>query len=228
VQGCPNVVFPPDDHGDTPAEATPIAKDGTPINGLHEVADDVDVFSFSATEGEAIRYSIQGSGSNNVPVIVLRAPDGVTFAGSVSTADILVASTTGTYFAEVKQDFNGHDGPYTLTVTGPITDDHGNLPTQATALMVEAPAVSGEIDFRNDRDYFSFPAIEGTPYVVDIGANNLRILAFDTDGTTQIAVSASSQLQFTAPRTGTLFIRIEGLIMFGTTGPYQISVAQQL
>lgn len=74
IYGPVSIAFA-DDHGNTPATATSVTVDGTPVSGSIETGGDVDYFSFSA--GTANVYLIE-TGGNMDTVIYLYNTDGTT------------------------------------------------------------------------------------------------------------------------------------------------------
>jgi len=120
VSGSP--VTEPDDHGDDPASATPIAAKG-PSVGEFETSGDVDVFSFDAV-GAGSEYTIIAGGTDAYVDIVLRLIDGK--GRELAQSDIYAtlaeeitwtAPSAGTYYVEVTE-YVGDTGGYEVSVSG--------------------------------------------------------------------------------------------------------------
>ena len=110
---------PTDDHGDTPATATPIGTDGTSVAGVIAPGDDEDWFSFDAIAGN--EYLI-ATGDSLDTVISLIDSDGVTELAwdddggpEYSSLIAWTCITSGTYYVKVES-YDTDMGSYTLSV----------------------------------------------------------------------------------------------------------------
>jgi hypothetical protein len=169
--GCP--IQLPDDHGNTPANATPIVVGGEAIPGSIETDGDVDYFSFQAEEGET--YVIETAGStdtylalwNSTARFRMRYSDR---GGEDSNARIVwwEVESPGTYYIEVSHyNLAAGTGMYSFSVSI-LEDDHGNHTWSATPVMVDGDGVDGRIDVGGDIDFFSFYAEEGFSYLIEL------------------------------------------------------------
>ncbi|HEX2224524.1 MAG TPA: S-layer homology domain-containing protein [Thermoanaerobaculia bacterium] len=219
-----------DDHGNTLAQATPLTPDAR-VAGAHEFEGDADLFSFQAAAGEAYRMSVAPTGPGSDPEVSGLAPNGTPSPlVHVPQNDLVpVAGETGLHFARVSQTSLDRIGPYELNVTGPLSDDHGNIAAAATPFTPGDPAVAAELDFENDRDFFSFPAQMGETVLLEAATDDrLLLTVFGLDGTTVLDWAGSSStfnawIQFTAPADGTYFARVSGFF-WDSTGPYELSI----
>lgn len=102
----------PDDHGDTPAEASLIMPGGSPSNGVIEMDVDEDWFRFAALPGVSYRIEVTASSIWDT-VLEMRAPDSLT---SLTTTDSSRSSAPPQ--ATVIWTNNGAAGTYYLGVSG--------------------------------------------------------------------------------------------------------------
>ena len=156
------------------------------------------------------------------------------------TADFAVntsGTTPGTsrYFARAM----GTNGQWstalstTLTVLAP--NDYGNNAATAAAIAVNA-TLSGSIETGGDQDWFKFQAVAGQKYVISTTLTGLAdsVLAlYDRNGTTQLAYNddiasnnPASRIQWTAPASGTYFIKVAAYDVH-QTGGYKLSLTSQ-
>jgi len=97
-----------DDHGNSPADATPIAPGGNEITGMIEVEGDVDFFSLAADPDAEYTISIAGGS------LTLYGTDGTTVLSETDDELSWSAPATGTYYLAVSA---GAPGPYTLILS---------------------------------------------------------------------------------------------------------------
>jgi hypothetical protein len=179
-----------DDHGDTPQTATLLTSDqvtrGLFIPGNIEEAGDVDYFAF-VVEPQYLDYlyvietTIPTSDPFSDTYLRLIGTNGITQlaydddSGGGNESKISWASpAAGTYYVEVSQAFSEDVGTYSVSVfrAGQAPpDDHGDHPDQATLLVVNDPAQTGETELPGDNDYFQFVVQPGRFY--DIETSNL-------------------------------------------------------
>ncbi len=153
-----------DDHGDSPDLATAVIADLTEPPGEIEVVDDEDWFSFDAAFGSAYDISAVFETISSARVYVYDT-DGESLL-THDIGDVLwFAPSSDTYYIRVTGATFTETGTYTLSVATHI-DDHGNTEETATPVTVGAPAITGEIEILEDRDFFSFTAVEETIYTI--------------------------------------------------------------
>ena len=193
----------PDDHGDTPAEATALSP-GSPVQGRIETAGDVDYFRLRTTAaGNVVIYtsgsldttgSLHDSANNRIV-----ANDD---SGAGTNFRIERRLSAGVYYIAVRGYGGSRTGRYTLTATietggggggGTTPDDHGDTPAAATALSPGSP-VQGRIETGSDVDYFRLRTTAASNVVIYTSgsldttgslhdSSNNRIVANDDGGT---------------------------------------------
>ena len=230
---------PPDDHGDTPDTATPLALD-TAASGRIAPAGDVDHFVFAADAGVFYRIDVIGDGLPD-PLVALSGPDGEWLAEDDDSGDGLAARlyweapAGGSYTLAVESSAIGdaRTGTYTLTVTAiDISDDHGNAPASASAVALDAP-LAAVIDYATDVDVFAFDAVAGTLYRIDVAVDTLQDsvltlsdaagweLARDDDG----GEGLGSRLYWEAPAAGRYTVAVASSPFWeDRTGAYTLTV----
>ncbi|HEX2642013.1 MAG TPA: pre-peptidase C-terminal domain-containing protein [Thermoanaerobaculia bacterium] len=213
---CSDGPIPRDDHGDEPANATPIAV-GVPTTGTLETTSDQDVFSFPVQAGKVYHVDVALlSDGSPLPLVFLNI-NGETLVFTPA----FLAPVTGTVFVRVFPD-QTRTGRYQLTVRGPIPDDHGDSAGAATRVTPVAappgsgPGTPGILEHGLDSDFFAFDVQAGRLYAVEAaGSPDLRLTILGPDG--PFAMGDSSRFfgdldtvaLFTAPVTGTVFASVE-------------------
>ncbi|MFP2904736.1 hypothetical protein ACLESD_06705 [Pyxidicoccus sp. 3LFB2] len=144
-----------DDHGDTPATATPLTLPGSLIGTL-QFQNDVDVFSFAVTGGRVYRVACTGTGAEWLTLSAREGTDEV--VASAYRTLLHRASANGTLSVAVS---NGT--AYDCTAQDVGTDD---LPDTAEgAQELSAPALgSGTLETYRDVDVFTFRPTQGRVY----------------------------------------------------------------
>jgi hypothetical protein len=151
ARGCPP---PTDDHGDTPATATPVVPtptaEGTIVPGVLERPRDVEVFSFPAQTGE--RFDLHPVAT--APGLGLRVLDcatGVALTGG-NPGLSFTAPRSGNFCLEARESTGRVVGAYGLRLRGPFGDDHL---APGTPLTIDGPAVAGAWEVSRDNDLFT-------------------------------------------------------------------------
>jgi hypothetical protein len=197
-----------DDFGDNLANAFALTLPTT-IDGVINDAEDEDWFSFEAVLGVRYQFNLVGL---ITPLLRLVGPDGSQLSAqvaSVAGATIdWVAPTAGTFYLEVSDGAGGVAG---FQLSGATVDDHGN--DALTATPISDPSVtSGVIEIPDDVDWFSFQAVGGDPYHLDVtlgalSAATLRIIG--VDGSSELASSSGTPvLDWTAPSDGLYYVEV--------------------
>ena len=100
-----------------------------------------------------------------------------------------------------------------LAPTSAPRDDHGDFPNLATSISVPG-TVSGKLEPSTDVDYFSFGAEERVKFAFETreGVNRfsglgVSMVLLDEDGVTELESWSRSRQTWTAPRSGTYYIR---------------------
>lgn len=169
-----------DDHGNNANDATPIDVPVT-VRGNLKFNSDVDYFAFQATAG--VVYNIVGS-----PVtLTLYDTNGISPLDTIETPEMdrhWRAPTDGNYFLAVSGTIST-DYVLSLDVVE-YADDHGNSTENAT--IISTPSLqAGSIEVAGDIDVFSFDAVAGANYVIDLSmlsGNDFggHVTVFNPDG----------------------------------------------
>ena len=207
-------------------EATPV-EIGVSVPGELEYADDRDFFTFEATEGEYYELDVT-LGTLEDSVLDLYDAEGHPLDGNDdygdSTASRLIwqAPGTGTYHVEVTS-FGPGTGTYTLTITiSDITDDHPNSTATATPVELHV-ATRGDLEYVDDRDFFTFDATGGEFYGLDVTLGTLQdsvVDIFDTDGSWLTGQAGNDNIIWHAPSTGSYYVQVTGF----DTGTYTLTI----
>lgn len=202
-----------DDHGNTAATATAVQL-GVATSGNIQLSGDVDVFSFSATAGSLYFAQCATSGSY-LCAMTVRDGSGLTVASSssgTSTSASFSAPGTGTYSVEVRAQYSGYFGAYTLTASSAGVDDFGDTTATAGAITVGS-TVNGTTQFQYDRDVMSFTAVTGHIYVATCTTSVSYLCGLtvrDTAGTSVATASygGSTTATFVAATGGTFTVEM--------------------
>ena len=168
-----------DDHGDEASSAS-LVEMGETVGGTLDHMWDFDYFRFHAEEGQVYQVNVTHE-TLRASNIYVYAADGLTkqkwmFRHRVPSGPRFVweSQNSGEHYFAV-HNFDGKTGRYTLTISPLVTDpdDHGDTPTTATHIPVEA-VVKGSIDHESDFDVFRFEAVEGRQYSVSLRFGTLE------------------------------------------------------
>ena len=155
-------IAPPDDHGDTPETATPLAI-GSSQSGEIETSTDVDYFRLDITEATAALFFTTGDldtyGSLYDESGVFLGSD--RYGGDGNNFRIAYDLDPGVYYLRVRGSFSSTIGSYVVEAGFAPPDDHGDTRQTATRLAFGSSR-SGEIETFNDIDYFRFEITEAT------------------------------------------------------------------
>lgn len=237
----PPVPEGPDDHGNSPTNATEIAV-GESVNGIVDSWLDSDYFRFQGEEGRLylIVLSIQPAYNEAYGTdSTLFGPDGVTPELAYSQGGgriVWQATASDTYYLRVESGQQEETHDYTLTITLlPEEDDYGDDPSTAQEIGIDEP-VEGLIGQMRDLDYFKFTASEGQVYRVDVNSprqNNRPNVALHGPGG-QLKENTSlggpvgrdydtERILWVAPAQGDYYISVE-FRHSSNVGPYTLRV----
>ncbi len=154
------VGFPPDQHGNTRADATPIPVGGSVPGEIWEEDDD-DFFRVEVPRPGRLRVIVSCRGLCNELVGEVQAADGVRLGNLRSLgyiSEIWLDVTPGTYYVRIGVGDLDRRHIYDVTPhfrgsLPPQTDDHGDTRADATALPLGS-SVAGELGGPEDKDYF--------------------------------------------------------------------------
>ena len=231
-----------DDHGETAENATAMTV-GQSVAGELEYDDDLDVFRFTAQEGQLYQIDVALGTLEDFYLTVFDTEDTENSLELVyiydlenpSLSQILWESPeSGQYYLQV----GGYGtGSYTLTVDpSDIADDHGNTGEDATDMTVGEP-MAGELEYDGDSDVFRFTAQEGQLYQIDVALETLEDSYLGLFDTTEPYTGGSSALAFNndygdsygsriiweAPSSGDYYAAVDG---YGT-GTYTLTITVQ-
>lgn len=214
----------PDDHGDLPALATPLAL-GVQATGRFETNVDEDVFSFLGVPGGI--YNLTGFASDTYYTNIVLTdgfgdPLAYTYFDDVTPytyafqapADGLVYFHAFAYFVDFAP-----DNMFGLTIEeSGIIDDHANDASNASEIIPVPGSLAGDIQFVNDSDWFYFFAIGGQEYTLATVLDTLfdsTLALYDQDGITELAYNDDyygyeSRIVWTAPVDGFYFLAVRG------------------
>ena len=182
-----------DDYGNHRAAATAMVV-GEAISASMDYDGDVDYFRFTADTDQPYRIDVKSRDLNHWSVN-LYDYNGRILSGPLNRTTEETWREKRVWFtwkAPGREDHyisvSGWDriGAYTLTLV-PVTDDHGNSTTSATALAA-VKSVDGSIDYQGDIDYIEFQAEGGRTYRMEIFPDTL------TGSTIRLYDSASHEL----------------------------------
>lgn len=196
-----------DDHGDSAATATEVSL-GTSASGVISGSFDADFFRFSGLPGRIYRVSVTGAGG---VAAFLYDVNGSTLldSGEGTTATLYFKSaSTRQYYLNVRE-YTSASSSYTVLVEDAGTDDCGDSYTDAPPLSPGTP-VSGTLQFRLDRDFFSLTPVPGHVYKFELAmtAPYPTCSVYQSDGKTLVGSGSS------------IIVGAEG------SGPYYIEVGQ--
>ncbi|KFE67582.1 hypothetical protein DB31_8065 [Hyalangium minutum] len=204
-----------DDHGDTPATATPITPSTTTSTGKIETLGDLDHFSFSGAVNTTYEFSCTGSGIDcNVVLYDSSGTVVQSDTGTSTTARVTyLVRVAGTFYVRV---YSGTAaiGAYTYQLKNLGTDDHGNTLSDATPVTPSTSFSSARIDAAGDVDVFSFTAVAGHIYEVacSTSAFDCDLVLMDAAGTTiasDTGSSTSASVRVELNTAGTYYFRIQ-------------------
>ncbi|MCB1335140.1 MAG: pre-peptidase C-terminal domain-containing protein, partial [Roseivivax sp.] len=228
-----------DTAGDSSTTST-IAVGGS-VQDTIDVAGDRDWHQVNVQAGHSYRINLDGSGSSALSDPYLRVYDSNSSliaqdddGGSGLNSELIyTASRTGTLYLSAAAYGDGRTGTYTLGLAdlGSVDDYSGDSSTAGT--VAGGGSVTGSIEQAGDHDWFAFQVQAGGIYQFDlVGAGGTPLgdtvlavrdaygtmLGYDDDGGT----GRNSQLLFSAPASGTLYLDVSGYSS-SYTGGYQLS-----
>ena len=108
-------------------------------------------------------------------------------------------------------------------------DDHGDSPGSAYADLIADKADEGRIETGADRDVFTFNAIEGRRYVLEVTLCTLdgavlRIIDAQSNLLADATNSKAPRMEWTAPSSGDFYASVQGAD--GATGSYRLSLLE--
>lgn len=210
----------------TRARVTP----GRAVSGQLEYEGDVDWYRLNARADRRYHITLVGAEADGLgdPVLRVLDRDGQELAanddsgGSLNSALDFMPASNGEVFVEARGYGDAYTGAYVLSVEAERTPTDNYSASASTRGRINVGgAVSSELSFAGDRDWFRIRLEEGQSYrftLVGDGANALgdplirlfgadgEELAMDDDG----GGGLNAYLEFTAPRTGNYYVEARG------------------
>lgn len=223
-----------DDHGDTRSTATNVGLPSATAGAI-QFAGDYDYFRFTVPSSQNITANTTGATDTfgdlfDVNGSLLASNDDAN--GSLNFS-IAIQLNAGTYYVRVRHYSSGvNTGSYQLLLSGsvvppPVTDDHGNTITSATAVNMPS-TTSGAIQFAGDYDCFRF-SISGGMNVTACSAGSTDTVGELLDSAGAIVVSnddgPDGTRNFSMTRqlnAGTYYVRVRHYSSSANSGAYQL------
>jgi serralysin len=232
-----------DDYDGSFATEVELVVNGAQVTGTINAAQDRDRFLVELTAGHTYVFELERTATAGLadPFLQLFAPgqqpvasddDG---AGTPNARITYTASESGTYFIDARDDGAG-TGLYLLTATEESDDDFPWDTSTTGVVVVDGPAVAGEIEAMLDADLFKVELEAGHTYTFDLTSTSggladpylilldsqLESVAEDDDGG---LAGFDSSITYTATTSGTYWL---GAIDFDDgTGGYTLSAIKQ-
>jgi hypothetical protein len=210
-----------------------------PVSGNIDYRDDQDWYRFEVKAGTTYVFDVEGSatgaGTLGNPSPRLLDSDGneiVSNDGYNPPSQIgYLAATDGVVFVSAEaQPYSGETGNYRLAAREIVGDVPGDASTMLN-LPVDA-AVSGNIDFPQDQDWYRFDVKTGATYVFDLEGSdtaagtlgNPYLGLLDSDG--NLIAADNGPIGYSAATDGLIFVLAEGVPYWGETGTYRLAARE--
>jgi len=221
-----------DRHSDTREDATPI-NFGSAVAGAVSPKDDRDYFAFPANRG--VKYTVEATpGTAPAVEITLLNPEGGAEIsnGGVGSSIEWIAPNDATYFIVASAPSQVIDpvGTYAIKLIADNTLKDRHTGTREGATQVNfGNATAGAISPPGDRDYFSFLAMRGVKYSINVelgSANGVGIaVGRPAQGTGISSDGIATNLEWIAPDDDTYFVIISAPAQAGEIiGTYSVKV----
>ncbi len=146
--------------------------DGPPGGGR---VPDIERFAFVGVEGTTYRVTSDAEAVRTRMLVRISAPDGCTLVRGVDIDYTWTADQSGLFTLDVDSTASH---PYILTVAEDASrpvDDHGGSACSATALDLSVSTlVRGETTHATDFDVFTFDAVAGSTYLIELDLETLE------------------------------------------------------
>lgn len=211
---------------------------GGSVSGNLESGGDSDWFRVTLTAGTNYRFGVNGTSLSD-PYLNIRNSDGSIVASDDDSGTGLNslltynATTSGTYYVDVRGATSSDIGTYTASVAVLPPDDYSGSPS-TTGTATVGGTFSGNIESTGDADWFRLTVTDGTWYRININGATLR----DPSGTIATSDgtifglndnangSSNSELVFKARSNGPYYIGVSGGSGTGTyTGTVAVALA---
>ena len=222
-----------DDHSNDHNQATSV-QFSVPTQGRIDKSEDVDVFSFDAEDGDVISLILSHEGLSRVDVDLYGRIDGEYLRGRANHVDSLPdddetvrrswrTNRAGTHYLVVQA---VSVGQYSITLTrAEYEDDVGNNLGNAQVIATGVRN-DGVIEITGDIDFFSFEAVAGKVYSVDlisrtIENDNFRL--YDSEGTI-LDIYFNHEFEWQPTSTGTFYIAVYDTEYLQEAGNYRLFI----
>ncbi len=221
-----------DDHPNTSAGATALTL-GTSLAGEIQYQGDVDFFSVPVIAGHHHLATCTNAGGTSCTVTVLTTA-GVTIASTSASSGIGFKPPAGatTVNLRVSSSYSSDVFRYQVVVTDLGADDHGDARADATALVINAPAIAGVIETGSDVDAFTISASAGEIIAIDCvvtaGAACAMTVSSPAGGSiASTSNTASARTGFLAASSGSYLVTVRGnSYSSGGTGSYTLAATR--
>lgn len=202
-----------DDHGNDAENATLIAASST-TSGRVEVPHDSDWFSFSANARTSYLIDMDRDTSGVSQLLVYDAQGLVASSNGEGPSAVVDFTIDTDVFIEVSHE---RSTSYEIVVEE-LVDEHGNQPATATDIPLPFNTHS-DLGAKTDADWFSFSAVSGETYLIELKAIHTVLELYDSDGLTQIdSVSLLPFINWTANADRNVFVRVSNSPVIATAG----------
>ncbi|MCI4643599.1 MAG: M10 family metallopeptidase C-terminal domain-containing protein [Hyphomonadaceae bacterium] len=180
---------------DTPDDlstTTSLTVDGPAVNGAYDFKGDFDLFSVEIFTEQTVLFKVNPIDRFTAAGLVVYDAFGVpidSLSLVYAASGLAVDLAAGLYYVGVAEigTYNQSidDNAYTLTATRILGDDAGNQQGSARALTVDGGTYSGNLDYNDDVDWFSFTVEAGEQIVFNttsVSAIHLHSNIYRADG----------------------------------------------
>ena len=223
-----------DYHGDFPSTAS-VLSFGNAHPGAVSPSTDRDYFSFLAERG--VNYSLAlelltASGA----VISIESLEGDTLSSTngLGTGLGWTAASTGLFYVVISHSPQATEGigSYSLTVSANTSLEDRHLDTASTGTPLSFGTVyQGAISPQSDLDFFTFPAMRGVEYILDLTYGSATAVSMEVNNVGGSADTGarnfgeSNLVRWTAPDSGTYFVKVSASAKAEEpTGTYSLKV----
>ncbi|MDY7229149.1 pre-peptidase C-terminal domain-containing protein [Hyalangium rubrum] len=211
-----------DEHGDTPATATPVGVGAPEAGGRIDTPTDVDVFSFDALANHI--YEITCTSTQlTCQLQLLNAAGAVLDSNSGTHAKVVYeVGAAGTYYFRLAS-ASSTVGTYAYRVVDLGVDDHGDTRATATLITASTTSSTGRVETLGDVDYFSFAGAVNTTYEFSCSSSAIDcdVVLSDASGAVLLSDTGSSseaKVTYVVRTAGTFFLKASSGTT--TTGDY--------
>lgn len=189
-----------DDHGETPASATPVSLDGEKA-GVIESRVDRDWFAIRVQSGTSYNFLTP---DDHVSRLIASDGQTVLVDSGLGRSFVWNAQQSAEIYFEVAADSNR--GDYTWTVSS-FRDDFGNHAAAASPLALNGTTLVTS-DVEGDVDWLYFDAERNTDYVFSSDSTLTRLRVIDENGVSVLRETRGQPIRWTAPYDGRFYVSV--------------------